>query len=830
VDGNHFSDKTVQEINRLLQQNKKQENNQEGKQEKRSGGSVRLITKYDGKLREELETAMKIAIQNGDAVKLRKGKVLLVGEGISGKTSSVRSICGKPPVREHISTIGADVQLLYTRNWKQVKEGNELAEGATRGALLRVKNSPAQQATWRLSREKQFLKKSISTITKSVKRLSNKREPEATRQDEVVVQIDETLVALDESSGTDSLSLTFWDFGGQRVFYAMHHLFLTRYGVYLVVFDMTKVLDESLAEGALEYVEFWMKSISLHAPSSKIFLIGTRLDAIKQSDMEKINLALSRSVRIGSFENVVLNPKGNHYFFPVNNISTDPTRAKVIRQQIELAFENESFINDTVSMSWLLALDKMQSRKVPTLFVKTDVRTICEQCGVDEEQQYHMLELFHRLGLLIFLDQNEILRSRIVLQPQWLINKLTRVIRDPKLHVSNAELSAMRGNGLYEDFSCLISEGRVSAKLLYSFFEDPSDYEYLVAFMCNALLLSRLDEDTYLVPSLSPAVTIDNLPDDVLEGPECWLQFDYLPEGMFQRLVCVFAGDCFGDENARPPLVHKRQALISMGDVDVLLTRPRKHHLISVQFGSGSDYIEIRKALNHILKLCRVVSKQFMGSLEMPQLYLVPLGEEHKFPLAGIQFDKVLAAREKKDLQSKLRLNNNSRVKLSAFDHFFGDEEFLMQELASNYDAFFSHSWGQKQETHKLVISIANKLSSDVKIWIDDSFMKGSVSHAMANGIERSKCVVVFITQIYSIKVQGQAEKGEMDNCFIEFDFASRTKKLIPVVLEKCMLDTSNWSPALNSRCGGLIYIDFTDTKLFAKNVKKLQQVITTTN
>lgn len=29
-----------------------------------------------------------------------------------------------------------------------------------------------------------------------------------------------------------------WDYGGQEVFYALHHLFLTRFGVYCVLFNM----------------------------------------------------------------------------------------------------------------------------------------------------------------------------------------------------------------------------------------------------------------------------------------------------------------------------------------------------------------------------------------------------------------------------------------------------------------------------------------------------------------------------------------------------------------------------------------------------------------
>ena len=42
----------------------------------------------------------------------------------------------------------------------------------------------------------------------------------------------------------EALTLSMWDYGGQRVFYALHHLFLKRQAVYVLVFRMTDLLDE----------------------------------------------------------------------------------------------------------------------------------------------------------------------------------------------------------------------------------------------------------------------------------------------------------------------------------------------------------------------------------------------------------------------------------------------------------------------------------------------------------------------------------------------------------------------------------------------------------
>ena len=46
----------------------------------------------------------------------------------------------------------------------------------------------------------------------------------------------------------EEVRLIIYDLGGQRVFYALHHLFLTRSAVYFVVFDMRKLVDTGATE------------------------------------------------------------------------------------------------------------------------------------------------------------------------------------------------------------------------------------------------------------------------------------------------------------------------------------------------------------------------------------------------------------------------------------------------------------------------------------------------------------------------------------------------------------------------------------------------------
>ena len=63
---------------------------------------------------------------------------------------------------------------------------------------------------------------------------------------------------------SSSLVLALFDFGGQSIFNIIHHLFLTSYGVYVLVFTMVDILDDKKREQSLMEMSFWINSIVIH--------------------------------------------------------------------------------------------------------------------------------------------------------------------------------------------------------------------------------------------------------------------------------------------------------------------------------------------------------------------------------------------------------------------------------------------------------------------------------------------------------------------------------------------------------------------------------------
>lgn len=131
--------------------------------------------------------------------------------------------------------------------------------------------------------------------------------------------------------------------------------------------------------------------------------------------------------------------------------------------------------------------------------------------------------------------------------------------------------------------------------------------------------------------------------------------------------------------------------------------------------------------------------------------------------------------------------------------------------MAQSTDVFLSHDWGVDKLNHCRVRLINQKLQElGYVTWFDDDCMNGEIANSMADGIEHTKCVIAFITKRYHDKVTG--EKAD-DNCKLEFDYAASKKtksNMIAVVMERDMLDTSQWIRSIGIHLCNKIYIDMT--------------------
>ena len=130
-----------------------------------------------------------------------------------------------------------------------------------------------------------------------------------------------------------------------------------------------------------------------------------------------------------------------------------------------------------------------------------------------------------------------------------------------------------------------------------------------------------------------------------------------------------------------------------------------------------------------------------------------------------------------------------------------------MASSSAEYDAFLTHDWGDDElgrSNHARVAEVNRLLkAAGFVTWFDEDRMQGDIVSQMANGIDSSAAVLVFVTENYCIKVAGAGRNGADDNCKKEFDYASRRKgieKMIAAVMEprggarRCARPSTPWA------------------------------------
>jgi len=298
----------------------------------------------------------------------------------------------------------------------------------------------------------------------------------------------------------EDVPIVWWDLGGQIVFHSLHHLFMSNSCIYMVVFNLMDFETHDFTKR----IEHWLDIIKLYALESKVLLVGTHMDRITKFDdyVERVNDHLFDTLKAESQAQLVLSDTDSHCFFPIGNIGSSPEKVDAIRQVLQetkRTFTSEEFdqtdtprgailaalrgiLKDQNKIlfptSWLSCLNAMTSLQVPFLELSSrELQVIFDENTIFGDEKGQMLDAMHNQGLLIFLNKSDILQSRVVLDPQWLIDQLTKIIRSKEDQVPRNEIAELRKWKLAKEFNILMSSGIASTKLLRHFFL-PVDFDW----------------------------------------------------------------------------------------------------------------------------------------------------------------------------------------------------------------------------------------------------------------------------------------------------------------------------------------------------------------
>ena len=231
--------------------------------------------------------------------------------------------------------------------------------------------------------------------------------------------------------------MTIWDLGGQEVFYTLHHLFLTNYAAYLCVFDMSELLNEATRDDSIHCLIFWLQSIKMHAPEAPVFLVGTFKDKVKDSANHKQLDVLLRDVF--DLEKIcpklIQNSQSKLAFWPIDNTrATNDDVLKYLKEQILKTVSDMPHVRQQVPLVWTRVYEKLMETGKPNLTLDETLQ-VSRTCGLSIiEELKGFLAMYHELGMLLHFDGINELHNLVVLNPQWLVDQITMVIRDFAKH------------------------------------------------------------------------------------------------------------------------------------------------------------------------------------------------------------------------------------------------------------------------------------------------------------------------------------------------------------------------------------------------------------
>jgi len=589
-----------------------------------------------------------------------------------------------------------------------------------------------------------------------------------------VTQMDKEMI-MKLKGQPEPLRINLLDFGGQDAFDNLHHLYVTRASVYLLVFNMECMIgSKSTAETrqqCIRRLSFWLNSIYLHARGpdeskqegfsvAPVILVGTHKDKVPDpKDHESIKQILDREFdssplwrHVVPFHGgTVSTGRGLLNFFPVDNKRKQVDGEQVddvvraMQAAVQKCLEEEEYLKAKVPLQWLRAFDALMFEKeqcdVPFKHLM-DVEQIASDCGLPfcglslQEEVLRMLKYFNDLGLLMHHDCPS-LRHLVVLDTfRCLVNPASIVMCQHDIHKLPVHLEARRDCG--EDYVELTARGVLNSSLLQILWKGKDTAsiinevtELMVHYGLMLPLHSSDCNRTYLVPSLFPEARLPVASSACSQfvfsfGTEKRIKMwersghfsaqdvtalGFCPNGLFSRLTGKIISECQRIFNFPDSKYSRHEISTTFGRLKFMVRELKEHNMIQVLV-----LVETPVALlENLTRLLQVSISELIPNLAFCTAV----------PLAGSPSDSGCLA----DAQFAVLSGTNGVLECSKHNRDFnaGDGSLLSgaqlhdrfgiwlppSGLRARYDVFLSYRWTGKIEDD-LTLGLFNNLSADV--------------------------------------------------------------------------------------------------------------------
>ncbi|MEH2423523.1 MAG: leucine-rich repeat domain-containing protein [Nostoc sp.] len=296
------------------------------------------------------------------------------------------------------------------------------------------------------------------------------------------------------------IRLNVWDFGGQEIYHATHQFFLTKRSLYLLVCNCRTSEEENR-------IEYWLKLIESFGGRSPVIIVGNKKD--------EQPLDINRKALREKYPNIQAIIETSCQ----DNIGIDELRIAILQEVCQL-----KEVYDLLPLTWFEV--KQQLESMPQEFITYDRYIgICYENKIPEEQnQEQLIDLLHRLGLVLNFRDHPILKDTNVLKPNWVTEGIYALLSDENLKTKT------KGIFTPADLTRILNPERYPTKR----------HSYLIGLMKEFELCFALECEPpqFLIAGLLPKDQPDEtkLHDETLE-----FQYHYkvLPESIISRFIVI---------------------------------------------------------------------------------------------------------------------------------------------------------------------------------------------------------------------------------------------------------------------------------------------------
>ncbi|XP_067667740.1 uncharacterized protein [Haliotis asinina] len=524
-------------------------------------------------------------------------------------------------------------------------------------------------------------------------------------------------VATDDGQVTYSV----WDFAGQTVYYNTHQFFLSDRSIYMLLWNIRLGHEHA-------GLDFWLNSISVHAPKAPIFVVGTHVDQVSKVEIP-VKEMQSRYPRIAGFHFV-----SSHSGQGVKELQ-DHVLDVTLQQQ---------YMGEKIPGVWLSFEEQIKCLKDSSVIEYKDLEKKAHISGIFSQSEVSQaVQFLHELGSLQYFT-NDYLKSYVVVNPQWIVDVMACVVSVKDSHIKDGRLRHDEIQNVWRDYP----------EALHSWMLRLTE-EFDLTFQLAS-------EEVNLVPCLLPEREPEfSWPEVQKNGTsretKMVYKFDYLPAGLFNR------GQVRLHQFSDSAMIWKRGSFLRKNKHICLIQQTRESELIVRAQGPRPENIvflvhEVFETL--IMESFKGVTYDFL--LPCPDCLKLVLKDPHMFAASTIRRATELRAPFLQclkyfhtislvELQGMMPPDSHATYDIHLVQAVQGLKE-LSKDLVADIFVSYCEKNAPEDKSNRIIIhpsTVCRDLEkADYKCWYQEESHKYTTDE-MAKALMDAGVILVFISNEY---------------------------------------------------------------------------------